>query len=437
MRLAGYIRKNLDGRIAVNATSLYGAYLVNYALPLATIPYLVRTLGAAPWGLVAMAQGFGNYLNLVVEYGFSLSATREVARHRDDAGQVADVVAGVLGAKCLLTAGGVALAFLLQHAVPPLRTHPQILWSGVLAGIALGLNPWWFFQACERLKVVAMLDVITKTMAAAAVFICIHGPADAWGVLGIQAGASLVSTGAMLLLLYRGVDLRWPTWKLTASALETGWSMFLFRSSAMLYTSGNSFLLGLFAPPLAVGYFAGAEKISKAAMGLLNPLNQAFYPRLSHLAVHDPREGSRLFRVNALLVGIGGLLLGAGVFVSAPILIRLVLGPALLPAVPVLRLLSILPPLIGMNTVLMTQWMAPLGMDSILNRIICVAGVLNVCLAVALAPRFQQMGMAAAVVCAELFVALAGTLALARRAPRSEKATGDAALCGTNLEPSA
>ena len=211
--------------------------------------------------------------------------------------------------------------------------------------------------------------------------------------------------------------------------------MFLFRSSAMLYTSGNAFLLGLFAPASAVGYFAGAEKISKAFMGLMNPLNQALYPRLSHLAIHNPKEGGRLLRLNALVVGVGGLLLSLFVFFSAPILVRFLLGRELAPAIPVLRLLSVLPFLIGMNTVLSTQWMAPLGMDTILNRIICVAGVLNLCLAFALAPSYRQMGMASAVVSAELFICLTAIAILARRTARPDPVASTLHL--TDVEQSA
>ena len=191
----------------------------------------------------------------------------------------------------------------------------------------------------------------------------------------------------------------------------------------MLYTSGNAFLLGLFAPPTAVGYFAGAEKLSKAFMGLMNPINQALYPRLSHLAVHDPKEGRRLLKINALLVGGGGLLLGLGLFFAAPVLVRILLGRQLAAAVPVLRLLAVLPFLIGMNTVLSTQWMAPLGMDATLNCIIVGAGLLNILLACALAPAYRQMGMAVAVVCAELFIGLTSIAILARRGNRPEPVT--------------
>jgi PST family polysaccharide transporter len=255
-------------------------------------------------------------------------------------------------------------------------------------------------------------------------------------VLALQAAASVFSSGVAIVLTCREVAALRPSPALVVAALRTGWSMFLFRSSAMLYTSGNAFLLGLFAPPAAVGYFAGAEKISKAFMGLMNPINQALYPRLSHLAVHNPKEGKRLLRLNALLVGGGGLLLGLAVFLSAPLLVRILLGRELAPAVPVLRFLAVLPPLIGMNTVLSTQWMAPLGMDSILNRIICGAGLLNLGLAFILAPQYRQMGMACAVVCAELFIALTSILILARRRHNPEPlVTG--ALRVTEMEQSA
>jgi len=397
-----------------NVVSLYGAYLVNYAVPLFTIPYLVRTLGPAAWGLAAMAQGLGNYVNLAVEYGFGWSATRELARHRDSPERIAELLSGVTGAKLALAAAGALIAIVLQHTVPALRSQPAILWAGAIAGMALGLNPMWYFQGRERLQVVAALEVASKIIAAFGIFVFVHRPADAWRVLGLQAGASLISTGVGLTMAYREVPRLAIRPGLVWQALREGWSMFLFRSSGMLYTSGNSFLLGLFAPPEAVGYFAGAEKIAKAFMGMLNPFNQALYPRLARLLKESPERAARLFRTNAVVVGVGGLLLGCGVFFGAPLLVRVLLGRAMTPAVPVLRLLAILPPLIGMNTVLCTQWMAPLRMDRTLNWIIAGAGMLNVGLAFLLAPRYQQMGMASAVIGAELFICTVCTFLLLR-----------------------
>ena len=55
----------------------------NYILPLISLPYLARVLGAESFGKVVFAQAFMMYFVLIVEYGFSWSATRKVAANRE------------------------------------------------------------------------------------------------------------------------------------------------------------------------------------------------------------------------------------------------------------------------------------------------------------------------------------------------------------------
>jgi peptidoglycan/xylan/chitin deacetylase (PgdA/CDA1 family) len=81
------------------------------------------------------------------------------------------------------------------------------------------------------------------------------------------------------------------------------------------------------------------------------------------------------------------------------------LGGGFQPTVNVLRILSLLPPLIAVTQSLGYQWLLPHGREKVVNRIIIGAGLLNVTLAVFLAPRFAHIGMALAVVCAEIYVA--------------------------------
>src|ERR1700757_4119306 len=95
--------------IRTNLVILYSAHFCNYVLPLVTIPYVVRVLGPRNWGLVAFAQAFANYVSLLIEYGFGLSAVREVARHRDHPDELAGIVSGVLGARGMLMLASLAL----------------------------------------------------------------------------------------------------------------------------------------------------------------------------------------------------------------------------------------------------------------------------------------------------------------------------------------
>ena len=126
---------------------------------------------------------------------------------------------------------------------------------------------------------------------------------------------------------------------------------------------------------------------------------------MSHLAVTDTRRAGRL--LTAGMVGLGGLgiLLEVTAAVGAPLLVRVILGPGYEAAIPVLRILAILPPTIAVGTLLGIQWALPMGLERPFYLFVLAAGMLNIILAVFLVPRYGAMGMAISVMMAELFVA--------------------------------
>lgn len=386
-----------------NILALYGVQFASYLFPLLTIPYLARVLGPNEWGLVAFAQAFGQYLVLIVEYGFSLSATREVARFHDSVEKRSELLAGVLGAKVMLAFMALVLAVIASRWVPAFSEYPRMLWAGVFWALAMAFNLMWYFQGMERMRVVATLDVGAKALSLVGIVLLVRVPEDGWKVLALMGAASLLSAVVALILAYREVPVRLPNVSLSLDALRLGWTMFLFRSAVSLYTVGNTFILGLFVQPQIVGYYAGAEKISKAFLGLLGPITQAIYPRMSQIVRHSRKEAARLARIGIVAVGFGGVLIGLVVFAASPLLVRILLGEGFGPAVQVLRVLALLPPLIAISNVLGIQWMLPLGLDRPFNIIILGAGLINIVLAVILAPRYAHIGMAWAVVLSEVF----------------------------------
>ncbi|MGA8182110.1 MAG: oligosaccharide flippase family protein, partial [Terriglobia bacterium] len=401
--------------LARNVASLYGVQFANYLLPLVTIPYLTRVLGPATWGLVAFAQAFGAYASIVIEYGFHLSATRAVARSRDSLDELANLVAGVMGARVMLAAGAVLLALLLESWIPMFRAHPVFLWAAVFWAVGQSFSMLWYYQGFERMRLVAVLDVAGKAAATAGIFILVRHPADGWKVLVLQGSGALLSVAVATAIVYRQVPFRLPTWRLVSNTLRMGWSMFLFQGSMSLYGAGNAFILGLFASPAAVGFYAGAEKLARALMGLMAPIHQSLYPRLSHLVQHNRPAAHRLARFSMFLMSSVGVVLSLAAFLGAPWAVPLILGRSFTASVPVLEILAALPLLDALGTLFGVLWMVPLGLNRQFNRVILAGGALNLVLAVVLAPRFAQLGMAAAVVATEVFVVLSLYLTLRRR----------------------
>jgi PST family polysaccharide transporter len=400
--------------LAHNVIALFGTQIAAYAFPLATVPYLARVLGPSRWGLVAYSQAFALYISMVIDFGFQLSATRQVARARDHRGQVEQLVAGVMGAKAVLTFVCLVGVAALAPFLSAFRGNEIYLWAGTLSGVVQGFSFLWFYQGMERMKTSSGIDICGRAVATLAIFAFVRSRDDAWKVLAVQC---VCNAGVTFSLLYLGArELRFsrPTLALTSRALRDSASMFLFRSAVSLYTTGNALILGTVAGPVAVGFYSGAERINKAFLGLLSPVSQAIYPRLSRLMSSDPSKSIALARIS-LGVMFGGSTIVAGVlYLASPVIVRVALGPGYERAIPVMRVLTILLPAIATSNVLGIQWMLPLGMDRIFNKIIISAGLLNLCLALWWARRWQEVGMASAVTVSECLVTFAMMIVLTK-----------------------
>src|SRR5271154_6608548 len=69
-----------------NVISLSGLQVITYLFPIIILPYLFRVIGPEKFGLIAFAQAFVQYFMIVTDYGFSVSATKEISLcHKNNA----------------------------------------------------------------------------------------------------------------------------------------------------------------------------------------------------------------------------------------------------------------------------------------------------------------------------------------------------------------
>ncbi len=394
------------GSFLRNAAALYAVGFNAYLFPLVTAPYLARVLHPDGWGRVALAQSVGQSLAVVVEYGFVLSATREVARAAP--AERAAVLASVLGAKAVLAGLVLALGVAVSGRLPVIGGDHWLVWSAVLWAVAQGLHPLWYFQGREEVRPVVVLDVLASALAIAGVLVLCRQPDDAWKVLALQAASALLVALAGHGLAIRALAPRWPSWDAVRRRLTDGAGLFAYRLAVSAYTVANPLVLGLVAPATVVGYFAAAEKLVKTLfVAAIHPLNQALYPRASRGAV----VGGRMLAAFAIAGTAGGALIA----LAAPWLLAIVFGRDYAPATAPLRILALLLPILSVSTALVMHRMLPGARDRLLLAITVAAGALNVALAVVLAPAYGAVGMAVAVVTVESAVLLAVARAVRSR----------------------
>ena len=397
-----------------NAISLYAVQACTYLLPLITLPYVARVLGPAHWGAMAFAMSIGTILVIAVEYGFNFSGTREVARIAGDRRALRELVAGVLGAKLLISAAALAIVFLARSALSTIAPSPLLLWSSALWGVGQGINMLWYFQGLQRMTWAGALDVGGKVIATLCTFAFVHSPDDGWKVAAAQAVGCSVSHAITVGIAYCEVGFCWPYPRLVGRALRLGWSMFLFKVSESLLTSMDGLVLGYFGSPLSLGLFLAADKIRQIGVQAFWPITQTLFPHQAQTIVSDPARGARVVRKSFLLIGGTSIAFGLIAFAAAPLLLQWVLGSAFLPAASSLRVLALAIPLQAAIGVLAFQWTIPLGLDRQFNYVVLCTGILNLSLAVLLARALGAFGMATAFTAAQVFELCALELVLRR-----------------------
>ena len=145
-RAESILRNRDHRRVLENIASLTGIQMVQYLLPLVTFPYLTRVLGPGNYGKVAFAVAFITYFNLITDYGFNLSATREISINRDDTERVSRIYSSVMVTKTLLMLLTFTAMLTIVLSVDRFRSDlPLYIYT---YGIVLGsvLFPVWFFQ---------------------------------------------------------------------------------------------------------------------------------------------------------------------------------------------------------------------------------------------------------------------------------------------------
>lgn len=120
------LKKEEYKKVFENIFSLTGLQFASYVLPLITLPYLTLILGPERFGLTQYAISLITYFMIFTDYGFNLSATRELALIRDDKSKVSMIYSSVMTIKLLLTVISFVVLLLIVTLIPKFNNDANI-----------------------------------------------------------------------------------------------------------------------------------------------------------------------------------------------------------------------------------------------------------------------------------------------------------------------
>jgi len=385
---------NKKSQLTSNILWLYGLQGLNYLIPAALLPYLVRVLGVEQYGLIAFAQAIAQYFIIGTDYGFNFSATRAIARDREDKEKVCRVFWTVLMIKLvLLIAGAVVLCGAVMW-VARLRENAAVYLATYVAVIGNAIFPLWLFQGLERMSAISMITGLAKLASAILIVILVRRPGDTLlATLLLSSGFLIAGIVGLVSALKNHIEhFIMPGWGDIRAALHSGRHLFVTTAAISLYTNTNTFLVGALAGNEQAGYFSLADKIIRAVVGLISPIIQASYPHVVRLLA-ESRDAALAFIRKLVFRGMaGGLFLGAILFVTAKPVADIAFHNQAHAAAPLLRCLALFPAMATVAYILGATALIPFGFDREQSRMLLTIGVLNIVVGAVLIPFLGAFG---------------------------------------------
>lgn len=330
------LTRSKDARtVAGNFMWLSLLQVAGYVFPLITMPYLARVIGVEGFGKIAFAMAVMVWIQTIADWGFNLTATRDVAQNRDDANKVSDIFSNVLWARCLLMGLSFVVLLLLIVSIPTFRENWEVLLVSFLIIPGHILFPDWFFQAVEKMKYITVLNVLTKLIFTLAIFVFIKEPGDyILQPLLSALGFAVSGVIALYIILRRwGYKLYAPKFGTIIETIKSSTDIFINNLAPNLYNSLSVVLLGIFSGGIANGIYDGANKFINIVCNILNALTRAFFPFLARKKEH--------FSMYVKIVLSIAVVTSAAMWFAAPWLVDILLSPEFSESVIPIRILSI------------------------------------------------------------------------------------------------
>ena len=380
----------------------------NYILPLMTFPYLVRVLGPEYFGLLAFAMVTVNYFILLTDYGFNLSATRQISIHRNNKVKINEIFSSVMIIKFILLAISFFLMMLLIFNFERFSEEQELFLITFLVVFAQVLFPVWFFQGLEQMKYITYISIGAKLFFTVAIFIFVNKQEDYLLVPLLTAlGAIISGLWSLIFVKFRfSVSFGWQSLQTLRFYVVDGWYLFYSSVAISLYTTSIGFILGLFSGNAAVGMFSSVEKIVQAAKGLYIPISKALYPLVSKKINDSKEEGLKFVFGVSKIVAPGMLIVASLLFVFAGPIVSILLGDQYEGAIELLKIMAFIPFILAIGDILSVQIMFNLGYQKEFTVVVTVAAILGMFLAIILISLYSSTGAAIAVLSVEIFVTL-------------------------------
>ena len=319
-------------RIVRNTAMLYLMNIAKLVLPLLTIPYLTRVLSTGGYAVYYYVRTVLTYVQLIIDFGFLLSATRDIARFREDKEKVGEITGHVMLGKGVLSLAALVVLAVMCMFIDLLRQNPLYTFLSFVQAATTIFLVDFLFHGLEQMHVITIRYFITRAVTVGLTFLLIHDDGDLLLIPTLEIIGNLVAIAWVWWEIKRmQIRVRVRSWKTTWVMLKDSFVYFLSDIASTAFGALNTLILGIVMTDHDVAIWGVAMQFVSAVQMMYNPVINSIYPHM----VREKRFSviTKVLKIFIPLIVLGCIV----VFFGAELLTAILGGAKYAEAAPVLR----------------------------------------------------------------------------------------------------
>lgn len=321
------IIKLFNSKIIKNSIWLSILQLVNTIIPMITIPYLTRILGADKYGVFSLALNWILYFQVLVEFGFGLNGARKVATVQQQK-ELQEIFNNIISARIIL----LIITFILLNIVAVLSGFNKetyfcmLLLYIMVLGTAFQLT--WLFQGKQDMKFITIINCISRIISVILTFLMVKNSSDVYLYCIFYSITIFLSSIISLIIARKKYDLKFKFSLFTNIKKEINEGKYLFISSAIakIFNGLGITVLGFVATSNIVGIYSAIYKIPYILTMFFSPLSQAIFPYISIKMKNSIKDGEAYIKKVCLPIFLIFLILSSFIIIFRGFIVEILFG---------------------------------------------------------------------------------------------------------------
>lgn len=388
------IAKNLMYNLLLQVATL--------VLPLITVPYVSRILGAQGIGTYSYTLSITQYFIIMGTLGLTIYGNRQIAYARDDKEKMSRTFWSIFVLRVITTGFATLLYSVIFWNT---QTYREIYMIQTINIVAAMIDISWLYMGLEDFKKTVTTNLTVKIIGVCLIFTLVKTSEDF--NLYVLINVLMALLGNLVMWMYLPgtvirVKLRLNDF---TDHLAPAIQLFIPQIAIQVYVVLDKIMIGALANVVEVGYFEQSEKIVKAVMGLVTALGIVMLPRMSNIFANGDK-GKMDRYLNKSLQGVAyvAVPLTVGIASISNEFVPWFFGPGFEPVTYLMMALTPILFFIAMSNVMGTQYLLPSNRTKEFTASVTTGAVVNVILNLILIPQMKALGACIATVAAEFAV---------------------------------